>query len=275
MAYMDHIRSCNDHDLGKFIPFVTTEAQHIGWVRKDHLDILSSYPDVFRIEEKAITLLDVSATEGVTRDLYKRGVLEHWRDEPYVVNEGFGQKPVFQIERCAVPFFGIRAYGVHINGFVRTDDGLKMWIGRRANDRAICPGMLDNMVAGGQPAGLSLQENIIKECAEEANVPESLACKAQPVGLITYTMETDNGLKPDVMFCFDLEVPIDFIPENTDGEVEGFELMPVEQVAGIVRGSNQFKFNCNLVIIDFLIRHGVINPDTEPDYEALVRGLRA
>ncbi|MEC8136822.1 MAG: DUF4743 domain-containing protein, partial [Pseudomonadota bacterium] len=34
-----------------------------------------------------------------------------------------------------------------------------------------------------------------------------------------------------------------------------------------------FKFNCNLVIIDFLIRHGILDPDSEPDYTDLCRGL--
>jgi len=42
-----------------------------------------------------------------------------------------------------------------------------------------------------------------------------------------------------------------------------------------VRDSFEFKFNCNLCIIDFLVRHGVIDPDNEPDYTALAHGLRA
>ncbi len=275
MAYMDRIRFCNDHDLSRFVPFVTEAGQRIGWVRKDNLDYLSPYPHALKVTAEAVHLLNSDAMVEVTKDLHAKGVLEHWRDEPFVVNERFGQDPVFIIERCAVPFFGIRAYGVHINGYVRTADGLKMWIARRAEDRVICPDMLDNMVAGGQPAGLSLMENIVKECAEEANLPEDLARRAQPVGVITYTMETDKGIKPDVMFCYDIEVPESFIPENTDGEVASFELMPVDQVAEIVRDSSQFKFNCNLVVIDFLIRHGVINPDEEPEYEDLVRALRS
>jgi isopentenyldiphosphate isomerase len=275
MAYMDHIHTCNDHDLTKFVPFVSKEGKQIGWVRKDHLSLLKTYPQALQVLDGVVQLVAPDAMEEVTRSLHEKGVLEHWRNEPYVVNTKYGERSEFVIERCAVPFFGIRAYGVHINGYVRSGDGLKMWIGRRANDRAICPGMLDNMVAGGQPAGLSLMENIIKECAEEANVLEELARTAQSVGLITYTMETDKGIKPDVMFCYDLQVPEGFVPENTDGEVESFELMPIEEVAEIVRDSSEFKFNCNLVIIDFLIRHGVINPDTEPEYEAMVRGLRS
>ena len=42
------------------------------------------------------------------------------------------------------------------------------------------PGMLDNMVAGGQPAGLSLMENVVKEAGEEAGIPCAVAGTARP-----------------------------------------------------------------------------------------------
>jgi hypothetical protein len=40
-----------------------------------------------------------------------------------------------------------------------------------------------------------------------------------------------------------------------------------------VATTRDFKFNCNLVLIDFFVRHGLIGPD-DPDYEAICRGLR-
>jgi hypothetical protein len=42
--------------------------------------------------------------------------------------------------------------------------------------------MLDNMVAGGQPLGIGLMENVIKECGEEAGIPEAIARRAIPIG---------------------------------------------------------------------------------------------
>ena len=57
------------------------------------------------------------------------------------------------------------------------------------------------------------------------------ACAPVAVGAISYCQETDSGLKPDVMFCYDLELPADFAPRNTDGEVDTFYLWPVEEVA--------------------------------------------
>ena len=45
-------------------------------------------------------------------------------------------------------------------------------------------------------------------------------------------------------------------------------------VIEILRETDDFKFNVNLVLIDFLARHGLLDPDKEPDYAALIRGLR-
>ena len=42
--------------------------------------------------------------------------------------------------------------------------------------------------------------------------------------------------------------------------------------ARTVEAGGDFKFNCALVVNDFLVRHGLIVPD-HPDYVALLRGL--
>ncbi|WP_299624144.1 hypothetical protein [Pelagibius sp.] len=42
----------------------------------------------------------------------------------------------------------------------------------------------------------------------------------------------------------------------------------------MVRDSESFKFNVALVTIDFALRHGVLDPDSEPDYQAIVEGMR-
>ena len=44
--------------------------------------------------------------------------------------------------------------------------------------------MLDNMVAGGIASGIGIFETLVKECQEEAGIPEALAKKAVPVGMI-------------------------------------------------------------------------------------------
>ena len=129
-------------------------------------------------------------------------------------------------------------------------------------------------VAGGQPVGLGLHENLIKECGEEASIPPELARQAKAVSFVAYWNQSGQQLKPDIMTCFDLEMPEHFTPQANDGEVHSFELWPVQRVFETVRDTVEFKYNCNLVIIDFLIRHGLIGPD-EPDYLDLIQGLRS
>ncbi|MBI3444483.1 MAG: DUF4743 domain-containing protein [Magnetospirillum sp.] len=281
MAFLDHIRACNRHDLGKFRPF-SVEGKWIGWVRHDVAQRLAAYPEAFRVSIEGVGLhpaLDnpesrSAAIDAVASELSREMGTPRLRGERYRVVARFGDTPLMSVDRGVVSLFGIRAFGVHVNGFVRRADGLHLWIGKRAADKSVAPNKLDNMVAGGQPSDLSLLENLIKEAAEEADIPRELAEMARPVGVVSYCLEDDWGLKPDVMFCYDLEVPEGFAPRNTDGELQGFTLMPVAEVARLVRETDEFKFNVNLVLIDFLIRHGLISPDAEPDYVDLVSSLR-
>ena len=281
MAYSDHIAACNRHDL-RVVDHERPKAAQVGWVRHALALRLAAFATVFAVDQQSVRLAAVlrtpdertRAVDGVMRTLAAEGVITGWRDEPYPVATRFGGPELMRIERAAVPCLGVRAHGVHMNGVVRRADGLHLWIGRRAKDKPVAPGKLDNMVAGGQPAGLSLMANLIKECAEEAGIPEALARQAVSVGALSYCLEQQEGLKPDVLFCYDLAVPVDFTPRNHDGEITDFQLMPVAEVARLVRDTDAFKFNVNLVIIDFLIRHGVIPPE-DPEYLDLVKGLRA
>ena len=68
-------------------------------------------------------------------------------------------------------------------------------IGTRSASKPTYPGQLDNTVAGGQPHDLTLDENVVKECAEEAGIPEALPALAVPVGCITYYREEKGRVK--------------------------------------------------------------------------------
>ncbi len=206
--------------------------------------------------------------------LFEQGVLPHKpMNEPYPLTAGERDEAIAEIDRVAASHFGLRSFGQHLNGYVNYNGRLLLWVGKRAHDRAIFPGAWDNMVAGGLPQGISLEENLIKECQEEAGMSVALAQQATYVGSIAYNRVNANGFRPDVLYCYDIELPATFIPQNTDGEVESFHLMPVEDVLQIVRDTDDFKLNCNLVIIDFALRHRLISED-DPDYRALLAGLR-
>jgi hypothetical protein len=85
-------------------------------------------------------------------------------------------------------------------------------------------------------------------------------------------MATQTGLRDDVLFLYDVETPADFTPRNTDGELVSFALMGADEMVARMRNTDDFKFNVNLVNIDFALRHGVIRPD-DPEYLALAAGL--
>lgn len=281
MSFLDHIRRCNAHDIAQFRPWFVG-AERAGWIHREFAPEIDARPDLFVPTTEGWRLADALATpaartaavETFLLGLKERGTVRGWRGERYPVTPDFERPGLLDMERAAVPLFGVRAYGIHLTGFVRRADGLHIWVPQRALDKPTFPGELDNTVAGGQPAGLGLFDNMVKECGEEASIPPEIAHRAIPVGCITYCYQSGPTLKPDVQYVFDLELPEGFECRANDGEVEGFELMPARRVFELVRDTTAFKYNCNLVLIDFFVRHGMIAAD-DPDYFRLCEGLRA
>ena len=81
------------------------------------------------------------------------------------------------------------------------------------------PGLKDNFVGGGLPAGMGGRENAIKEAGEEAGVPQHLAAQMKQVGSLSFLREYRGKMHTETVFVFDLELPETFSPSNTDGEV--------------------------------------------------------
>ncbi len=279
-GYLRHIHSCNPPITERFIPWFI-DRQVVGWLRPRLVEKLDECPNVFKVEQDRVTMsaqLDgfderSAALAEVVEWLAQQELITPPMGESYPVTPGGREAAVCIMDRSAAAYFGVRAFGQHLNGYVRKKDELYMWLGRRAKDRLIFPGALDNMVAGGLPWNVSLEENLRKECMEEAGVPENVADQAVPVGLVSYNRVAERGYRPDVLYCYDLELSPGFVPQNTDGEVESFELLPLQEAARLVRETDEFKLNCNLVIIDFLLRHGYIEPQDE-EYLELAIGLR-
>ena len=165
MSLIDHIHRCQSADMGKFLPW-RVGAARAGWVRRDVAERLAGYPTVFSVGEGEVRLKPhlanydhrSAAVGDVTRDLYEAGIFTGWRGEWFPVLEHFGAAPLLRLERSAVPVFGVHGYGVHMNGFVRDGDRIKLWVGKRAANRPIEPGKLDHLVAGGISLGLGVAE---------------------------------------------------------------------------------------------------------------------
>jgi 8-oxo-dGTP pyrophosphatase MutT (NUDIX family) len=160
------------------------------------------------------------------------------------------------LDRGALPSFGVIGVGVHLNGLVRRADGLHLWVAKRAADKKLDPGKLDHLVAGGVPAGYAPFEALLKEAEEEAGLPEAMAAQARQVAVFKYNMERPEGLRRDVLYAYDIDLPENFIPHPMDGEVESFALWPLAHVAETLARTDEFKFNVTLVLIDLLLRQG-------------------
>ena len=278
MSFRDRIRACNNYDPERAVPLVAG-TDRIGVLRRDNAAALRRFPGVFAVEDDQVRLLangDAAAVSQVVEEVVDALVVEHripkWRNETFDVTPRWGASAVFRLDRGAVPFFGTRAYGVHLNGFRRDGSTLFLWVGRRSPDKRVAPNKLDNIVAGGIGNGHGVAETLLKEGEEEASIPANLTRRAVPVGAVSYRMETRLGIRDDVLFVYDLEMPADFVPKNRDGEIVEFELMPAAAVLERVRTTEDFKFNVSLVILDFALRHGLLHPD-DPEYLEVATGL--
>ncbi|XP_034699452.1 nudix hydrolase 20, chloroplastic-like isoform X1 [Vitis riparia] len=284
-GFFEKIRVCNRglEKQSDFLPFVI-EDQTVGYIHKgffdDHLKRFSNV-FIFTQDNSHIMLHPVLRTPNertrAVGDVVKclgEELIPGIRKELYPVASLFGAPAFFLLERAAAPYFGIKAYGIQMNGYTERNGQKYLWIGKRSQVKTTYPGMLDHLVSGGLPHGIACMENVMKECEEEAGIPRSMSKEAVPVGAVSYGDIDGYRYKRDVLFCYDLKLPEDFIPKNQDGEVESFRLIPVSQVADVVRRTHFFKANCSLVIIDFLFRHGYIGPDSL-GYLELLQSLRS
>jgi 8-oxo-dGTP pyrophosphatase MutT (NUDIX family) len=282
MSFTDHIRACNNFERARVVPLIAGDGAvvRIGWLRHDNAAALARFRRVFAAEAGGVRLMSagdadhVSAeVDAVVEALVVENRVPKWRNETFDVMARWGEKPLFRLDRGAVPFFGTRAYGVHLNGYRRDENGrVLLWVGRRAPDKRVSPNKLDNIVAGGIGNGHGIAATLYKEADEEAAIPVDLVDRAVPAGAVCYCMETELGIRDDVLFVYDVELPDDFIPHNNDGEIVAFELMPADEVLDRVRRGDDFKFNVNLIILDFAMRHGLIGVD-DPEYLAVASGL--
>jgi hypothetical protein len=279
MSLLDRIRYCQRREASRFRRFAVA-GQPVGWVAHALADRLRGFPDVFIVDEGSVHLsprLDSFAgrsqavAEAIER-LRGEGWFPGWRDEAFAVAASLRAPPLLQLERGAARHFGIRCYCVQLNGIVEHGGEPRMWVARRALTKAIGPGKLDQIVGGGLPIGVGLRANLVKECAEEASIPEALAARARPAGAVAYLRHDGDLADDEVLFNYDLELSADFTPRNADGEVAGFELWPVARVKAVLSDTDDFVFDVALCLIDFLIRHGVVGP-SDADYIDIAEGL--
>lgn len=279
-GFLAHIQFMNTYNLDEFIPFYI-ENQPVGYIHLDYIPWFKEHQNVFKYNPQAISLHS-SLNSPHARTLAVDYIISQWLeegridavDEDYDLVTAWGEVPLMKIRRGPHRLFGILSYGVHINGFQLKENKLHMWIARRTRNKMTYPGKLDTFVAGGRPSEMNPWEVVLKECYEEASIPPPIAQNTIATGAISYQRQLGKTLERDTMFVYDLEIPSDIFPKPNDHEVESFYCWPIEKIANIVKSGWEFKDNCNLVIIDFLIRHGYLTSN-DNNYLHLLHGLHA
>ncbi|XP_014258449.1 uncharacterized protein YJR142W [Cimex lectularius] len=271
---------------GDYRPFVVGGEQ-VGLIGPDVSSALQDHPNVFHLDSHAVSLnpafrdyKERSARMAEVLNQWRRAgrfeALNGWRDECFEIRRVFSAEPLLKMDRSATCLFGICKYGVTITGFVKDrlgeEKGLKIWLQRRSATKQTWPGKWDNMVAGGLSVGYGVLETAHKEAAEEASIPPSLLKNLTSVGCVSFYYESERGIFPNTEFVYDLELPPDFVPTNNDGEVDKFELLTANELVERLF-SPDFKTTSCPVVVDFLIRHGIISPDNDPHFPQLVELL--
>ncbi len=193
--------------------------------------------------------------------------------------------------------FGIVTTGTHLNVYtVKRVDGrpkMHIWVSRRSQ-KVTYAGKLDQIVAGAMDPRDSMDplKTLQREAMEEAQLTVDMSSRmvtAQGtfVGTvvegprISFYDKKDSvagseqgQLEPGVRFTFDLEVDPSFVPRPSEPDaIAGFFLKPVDDVKRDLRRA-EWKPNCGLVMLDFLLRKGLIRPEDDERFSLLRQGLQ-
>ena len=264
MSFLKRTKECNNYKKKNFYKFYILN-KHIGYIKKKNLDIIKNYKEYFFFDNEKISLDKKINSFSKRTFLFnkifnllvkKKKILSKHR-EFFPVFSSFKSKPLLKVQRLLGPFFGFQFFGVHLNGFIIKDKKYMMWVGKRSK-KGNFPNDLDQIAAGGLPYNINVKNNLIKEALEEANINKSLTKKSKYIGTVSYRVETKLGLSRHILFCYDLQLPETFFPQNNDGEIQKFYLWNIDKILKIIKNTKKFKFDCALVILLFSIKKKLI-----------------
>lgn len=190
-----------------------------------------------------------AALQQLAESLAQQGLIPGWRGEQYDWLDDWGRVRL-SLERGAFRTLGLCSRAVHVNGYVDRDEG-GLWLAKRAASKAVDPGRWDNMTAGGISSGETPADCLIRELAEEAGVPVHFANVARPAGIVRSRRLEVDGVHDEMLYCYDLALPPDFVPTNRDGEVAAFELVSPTVAASRL---TEMTWDAALVTADWLTR---------------------
>jgi len=185
-----------------------------------------------------------------------RWMLEHdlggaWRNELLAVTNEHGERQAL-IERAAVRPLGIATVAVHLVG--HTGDG-RVWVQQRAFDKATDPGQWDTLSGGMLSASETVASALHRETWEEAGLEVATMRNVRALGHQWVRRPVDgHGYMVERIEMFEGEVLPGLDPDNQDGEVEGFDCVPAEQLLESLK-AGVFTLEAALVHAHWLRRH--------------------
>lgn len=153
-----------------------------------------------------------------------------WRNEQLSVRNPLGER-IATVERGAVRVLGIATQAVHLVGVA--PDG-QLWLQQRAANKSMYPGRWDTLMGGMVSAEDSLDTALARETWEEAGLRLAALRDLRCGGAFELHQPSDEGdgcgYILERIHWYVATVPDGVLPDNQDGEVQGFALLPAQQV---------------------------------------------
>lgn len=257
------LRLAGAHDASARLPF-GVNGRRVGSVARQHLPRLRALG--LRVQGSQVELrtapdtLDARLAQ-LNAALRDDGLIAAWRNEAFALLDPRSGASLATMERAAARFWGTLTLGAHANGYVADAQGrpVQLWVAQRAFSKATDPGMRDNLIGGGVPLGQTPLQALVREGWEEAGLtPEQMAA-ARPGRVLRLHRDIPEGLQLEDLHGFDLALPPGLAPQNQDGEVAGFECLPVADALALA-ASGAMTVDAELVTLDFALRHRLLPP---------------
>ncbi|KAH9883310.1 hypothetical protein F4778DRAFT_788721 [Xylariomycetidae sp. FL2044] len=149
---------------------------------------------------------------------------------------------------------------------------------KRSATKATVLNKLDSTVAGVIRSEERPVDCMARKIAVEASIAEEYTrANIVACGTVSYQMLITSkgmpGCQHIISYLYEMEIDRNMIPRPGNDEVDAFTLMTLDDVKGaMVQG--EFVANRAMIWLAYLIRHGVVTAENEPDFIEICQRLQ-